>query len=202
MKKIFCLFALTAMFALNAFADVKVYTPTPKQEKTPKQLKAIDTELHISIEKDAKEARLLIPKSQIKQLRAELSQLDGDDSDVVATSFNFSRVQTVASGLFLSLALVFGGVWFARSRKADLKANKTLVVGAVLFLSGAFATIAFANIGPPLDARSITGKIFTDAVHQYKQASGKIKVEATDENYGIQLIVPDVPKDDKPNREE
>jgi hypothetical protein len=189
MKRIFCLLALVMMLALNTFADVRFETPVPKPTKTPKQLKSIDTTLSIRLREDAKEARLLIPKSQIKQLRMELAELD-DESDE-PSALSFTRTQTIVSGLFLSLAFVFGGVWFARSRKPDLKANKTLAVGAILFLSGAFATIAFANVGPPIEARSITGKIFSDAVHQYNQASGKIKVETTNEEYGIQLIVPD-----------
>lgn len=190
MKRIFSLYALIVVFSINAFADVRLETPTPKAEKTPKQVKSIDTNLSISIRKDAKEARLLIPKSQIKQLRIELAELD-DDADE-PTALTFTRTQTVVSGLFLSLAFVFGGVWLARSRKTDVKANKTLIVGAGLFLSGALATITYANIGPPPEARSITGKMFSDAVHQYKQGSGKIKVETTNEEYGIQLIVPDV----------
>jgi len=192
MKRIFCLFALIAMLALTAFADVRFDTPSPKPTKTPKQVKSIETTLSIRLREDAKEARLLIPKSQIKQLRMELAELDDETDEPTASAF--TRTQTIVSGLFLSLAFVFGGVWFARSRKPDLKTNKTLAVGAILFLSGAFATIAFANVGPPIEARSITGKIFSDAVHQYNQASGKIKVETTNEEYGIQLIVPDAKK--------
>ena len=198
MKKLLGLTALVFLFSVAAFADIRIETPTP--EKTPKQVKSIDTTLSISLRSDAKEARLLIPKSQLKQLRAELAQLD-DDADTSASS-GFTKTQTIVSGIFLSLAFVFGGVWLARTRKPATKTGKALVVVAVLFLSGAFATIAFANIGPPIEARSITGKIFTDAVHQYKQASGKIKVEATDENYGIQLIVPDVPRENTSNKEE
>jgi hypothetical protein len=137
----------------------------------------------------------LIPKSQIRQLRMELAQLDDETDEPVASTL--SGTQTVVSGLFLSLALVFGGVWLARSRQGDLKTNKAVAVGAILFLSGALATAAYANIGPPFEARSITGKIFAQPVHQYKSASGKIKVESTDSDYGIELIVPDVPNEDE-----
>lgn len=200
MKKIFGLSALIFLFSMSAFADIRVETPTPKPEKTPKQAKSIETTLGISLRRDAKEARLIIPKSQIKQLRAGLEQLD-DDADTSA-SLSFTKTQTVVSGLFLSLALVFGGVWFARSGKNATKTGKTLVIGAILFSTGAFATIAFANIGPPIEARSITGKIFSDAVHQYSQASGKIKVETSDTADYIELIVPDAPGDNKPREEE
>jgi hypothetical protein len=195
MIKIFSSIALIAIFALVAFADVRL-PDTPK----PKQSKSIDTQLHISIDRNAKEARLRIPKSQIKQLRAELEQLD--DTDATA-SLGFSRTQTIVSGLFLSLAFVFGGVWLARSRssKGETKTSKALVVGAGLFLTGAMTTIAFANAGPPPEARSITGKIFSNSVHVYKRASGKIKLETTDETDGIELIVPDVKSSDRNGEE-
>jgi hypothetical protein len=196
MKKILSLTALIILFTSAALADIRLETPTPKAAKTPKKAKSIDSDLRIRISSDEKEARLIIPKSQLKQLRAELENLDEEESGSTA-ALNFSKTKTIASGLFLSLALVFGGVWLARTRKLDLKANKTLVVGAGLFFIGALATVTFANIGPPFEARSITGKIFSPAVHQYKQAWGTIKVETSDSSDGIELIVPDAPKDDR-----
>jgi hypothetical protein len=194
MKRIFCLCALAAIFSVAALADVRL-PDTPKPTPSPKQKKAIDTIFHISLRKDAKEARLLIPKDQLKQLRAELEALDDGAENTAFLSF--SRTQTIVSGLFLSLAVVFGGVWLTRARGTGPKPNKTVVAGAALFLGGAFATLVLANVGPPPEARSITGRIFTPAVHQYKQASGKIRLETTDDNYGVELIVPDVPADTK-----
>jgi len=55
-------------------------------------------------------------------------------------------------------------------------------------------------MGPPPEARSITGKIFTPGVHMYKQASGKIRVEASDNDW-IELIVPDVADEKKTGEE-
>lgn len=194
MKRIFSVCLLAAMFSIAAFADVRL-PDTPKPTPAPNEKKAIDTMFSISLRKDAKEARLLIPKDQIKQLRAQLDELDNDSNNTALLSF--SRTQTILGGLFLSLGMVFGGVWLTRVRKSDLKPNKTAVAGAVLFLCGVFAVIAYANVGPPPAARSITGRIFTPAVHEYKQASGKIKLETTDNNYGVQLIVPDVADETK-----
>jgi len=195
MKRIFSLCALLTIFSIGALADIprpKTPTPTP----TPKQKKSFESNFYISIEKDAKEARLVIPKSMVSQLRAELDELDGGANN--AAFLTFSRTQTIVSGLFLSLAVIFGGVWLTRSRgKNGLKPNKTLIAGAVLFLFGAFATLVYANVGPPPEARSITGKLFTPAVHQYKQAWGAVRVETTDQGSGIQLIVPDVPGEKK-----
>ena len=193
MKRIFSLCALLAIFSVAAVADVRL-PDTPKPTPPKKEKKAIDSHFRISIQKDAKEARLLIPKDQIKQLRAQLDELDGDSN--TSALLSFSRAQTIVGGLFLSLAMVFGGVWFSRSRKTGFKPNKAVVAGAVLFFVGAFAVVSFANMGPPMEARSITGKIFTPAVHMYKQAWGKIKVETTDDDE-IELIVPDPPSETK-----
>jgi hypothetical protein len=193
MKRILVLLAFFALFANNAFADIA----RPEPNKT-KPSKAIDSRMTIRIDKNAKEAKLIIPKNQLKQLRAELEQLDDDDSDTTAAaaSLNFTRAQTVAGGLFLSLAFIFGGFWFARNKKPEVKANKTLAIGAVLFLSGALATIAYANAGPPPEARSISGKMFTPAVHLYKFATGKVKLETSDTAKQIELIVPETPNPD------
>lgn len=195
MKKLFCSIALIMSLALVAFADVRL-PDTPK----PKQSKSIETRLHISLDTNAREARLRIPKSQLKQLRAELEQLD----DAPATAaLNFSKTQTVVSGLFLSLAFVFGGVWLARSRRSETKRSKTLIVGAGLLLTGAMTTIAFANIAPPVESRSINGKIFSESVHRYKRAFGKIKLEISDDSEEeIELIVPDVKTPNVTGREE
>jgi hypothetical protein len=100
------------------------------------------------------------------------------------------------SGLFLSLAIVFGGVWFMRTGKANSTTNKG-VIAAVLLSCVASATFVFANAGPPAEARSITGKIFSPAMHMYGFGWGKIKVETTeDDSDRITLIVPNPPGPD------
>jgi hypothetical protein len=178
--------------SLVAMADIP-RPATPKPTPSPKQKKAIDTWLSIRLDRDAREARLVIPKSQVKQLRAELDELDGG-ADNTAAVRGFTGTQTIVSGMLLTLAFVFGGVWLTRSGKMATKNGRAFGIGAFLFLGGAFATVVFANIGPPLEARSITGKIFAPGVHTYKQASGDIKLETSAEGDHIQLIVPD-PKD-------
>jgi hypothetical protein len=183
-------------FSFAALADIP-RPSTPKPTETPKQRKAIDTTLSITLTK-TKTAKLKIPKSQIKQLRAQLDELDGGGESNTASAqaprFSFGRLQTIVSGAFLSLAIAFGGIWFARSKKAETKTGRSLAIGAFLFLSGAVATAVLANAGPPPEARSITGKIFSDHVHQYKQASGEIKLMVSDDPNGrdvIELEVPD-----------
>jgi hypothetical protein len=195
MKKILFAAVVLGLFAVAGMADVRLPSPTPTAKV--KEKKSIETSLYIRLDRDAKEARLIIPKSQVRQLRAQLDGLDdGTNDTAAATSRGFTGTQTIMSGVFLTLAFVFGGVWLARSGKNVSRSGKALGLGAFLFLGGAFATIVFANAGPPPEARSITSKMFTQAVHMYKFGSGTIKLETSDKEDAddVELIVPD-PKD-------
>jgi len=179
MKKLVLTAVILMSFSTAALADI-ARPSTPKPTETPKQRKSIDTTLSIMLTK-TKTAKLKIPRSQIAQLRAQMDELDGGGNNTAAVSRSggFTRLQTIVSGAFLSLALVFGGLWFARTRKIDTKGARGLA-------------IVLANAGPPDEARSITGKIFTEAVHSYKQASGEIKLMVSDEEGDrIVLVVPD-----------
>jgi hypothetical protein len=200
MKRLLFATVFVTLFSLAALADIP-RPSTPKPVKTPKQAKSIDTNLMIQLDRNAKEAKLIIPKSQIQRLRAELDELDGGANNTAAVSrSSFTGTQTIVSGMFLTLAFVFGGVWLARSGKTVSKNGRALGIGAFLFLGGAFATFVFANAGPPPEARSITGKMFTQAVHTYKFGSGAIKLEmSTDpDEDDVELIVPDPKDDNKP----
>jgi len=192
MKRLFSLCVLLGMFSLAAFADVRL-PDTPKPTPAPKQKKTIESNMTIRLDKKASEARLIIPKSQIKQLRAALDDLDDDTGN---TALNIGRTQTIVSGLFLSLAFVFGGVWFARARKNDGKINKTAAAAIMLFLVGASATAAFANMGPPTELRSISSKLFNKQIFGgWNSATGKIKIEVTEKDGGpVELVVPDKPE--------
>lgn len=182
MKKFIYSIVFILLLSFSAFADIR-FPDTPKPTATPKQEKSIDSNMIIRLDSNATDATLIIPKSQIQQLRAQLDQLDDTNQPLLT----FSRTQTIVSGLFLSLAIVFGGVWFSKRGKA----NKTLIAGAVLLLLGSAATIVFANVGPPTDLRSISGKLFDKNVFgSWNRASGNIKIKVTDSGSSLELIVP------------
>jgi len=193
MKRIVEVGVVVLLFCIVAFADM---APINKPAKTKK---SIDSNLTIRLEKDAKQARLVIPKSAIRNLRAQLDEIDQDgDATATASVTGVSRIQTIMAGSFLSLAIVFGGVWFTRSKKIG---TKTTAVIALAMLSGAVVTLVYANAGPPPETRSITGKLFAPSVHYYNFASGPIKIEITDEQHGVELIVPDLQEAPKPGEE-
>ena len=157
-----------------------------KPDKPKKPPKGIDTWMYIKLDRDATKARLIIPRSQLQQLRAELDQIDGDTS----TALTFAATQTIVSGALLSLAFVFGGLWFVRSSARN---STSAAAASVLLALGSVAAYVHGNAGPPTEARSITGKMFTQAVHLYKQGSGDIKLEVSDDVETPELIVPDKP---------
>jgi hypothetical protein len=199
MKTMTCVAAILLAASLAAFANIR--NPDIKPVKTPKPKPAagLVTSMSIRLDREATEARLIIPKAQLKQLRAELEELDeeNDNTAAVVTTPGVSRTQTIMSGIFLSLAIVFGGMWFARSGKAATKAGKGFVAVAVVAGVAAGATYIYANAGPPPEARSITGKMFSQAVHIYGFGGGEVRLEAGSEDH-IKLIVPN-PKTERPS---
>jgi hypothetical protein len=190
MQKLTILSLSILVFAASALADIPRPDSTPNRAKKPA---AVDTHLSIVLDRDAKEARLIIPRSQIKALRAEFDNIDGDPDETTAalSSTGISRLQLIVSGVFLSLAVAFAGIWFSRNRKMSATAGSSSVAGMVIFAVGAFATIVYGNAGPPPAAREITGKMFSQAIHVYKFGSGKIKLEVSDTETQPKLIVPD-----------
>ena len=198
MKKILSLSVFLILFSIVALADIRL-PETPK----PDSKKSIDSFLSIKFDKNTKEAKLIIPKSQLKQLRAELEQLDNEQDTNANAKTGFTRAQTIIGGLFMSLAILSGGVWLTRTKKLDPKTGKNLVIGAILFLSGAVATIVYANAGPPPELRQITSKLFDKKVFGYwNSAGGKIKIQVSDTAQNPELIVPDVTDEKKPSDEE
>lgn len=191
MKQIVLAVFLGAGLAVAAVADI------PKPSKPTKPKASLDAVLNISLKRDAKEARLIIPKSAITQLRAQLDGMGGADDTAAAMTATGAgaRLPTIVGGLFLSLAIVFGGIWFARAGKLSPRTSSAIVLLVIFTAVGSAATFVYGNAGPPPEARSITGKMFTQAVHIYGFGSGQIKLEASDDpNQPLELIVPD-PKD-------
>ena len=180
------------MFAAPAMADIARPNTTPKK---PVKTNSLETRLDIRIRRDAKEAKLILSKAQLNQLRADLDAIDGGASD--RASAGITGVQTIAGGVFLSLAMVFGGIWFARSGKL----SKSAAAGLIAIATGALATMVYPNAGPPPEASSITGKMFAPGMHYYKFGGGKIKLEISADETNPVLIVPDTEEPKKAGEE-
>ena len=191
MKILITLVALF-MFAGSAIADIARPNTTPRK---PAKTTSIDTRLDIRIRRDAKEAKLILSKAQLNQLRADLDAIDGGATDTA--SAGITGIQTIAGGVFLSLAMVFAGIWFARSGRL----TKPAAAGFIAIAVGGLATMVYANAGPPPEASSITGKMFAPGMHYYKFGGGKIKLEISADETNPVLIVPDTEEPKKPGDE-
>ncbi len=200
MKRMILLSVLLALAAVTALADIARPDRTPNGTRKPKL--GTEATLRIKIDRNATEAKLIIPKSKLKQLRAELDQADDDNAQASTESLGSGtqRLQTIMGGFFLSLSVVFGGFWVARKKGG--KGGQAAALIAVAGASAAAVSVVYANVGPPPAARSITSKLFDQKIiRPYNFAEGKIMIETGDgETY--QLIVPDAgdgPESERPN---
>lgn len=182
-KKYLVLLAVL-LFAVPAFADIARPDRTPKR---PKKETAIDSRLTIRLDKDAKEARLIIPRSELKGL---IAQLGTDEMPAVKVG-GISQTQTIMGGTLISLAILFGGVWAFRSGKLATRSGKVTASVALVLAGSAMTSLVYANIAPPLETRSIKGSIFSPAIQKYKFVSGRIKLEVGEDESTPTLIVPD-----------
>lgn len=134
-------------------------------------------------------SRLQIPRRVLRQLRADI---DGEDSQVAAWfGGGASPLQTVVAGVFLSLAVVFSGVWLVRTkRRALARRVATLAIALCALCATAAATaVVMANIGPP--PRTVYyPDTLPQAVQDGTMLEGPVKVEIVDSGTEIKLIVP------------
>lgn len=183
------LLATTAL----AFADIA----NPDNRNRNQSNSDLKTQMQIATDDKAKEAKLIIPRSIFQQMRA---QADGNNSQTTATTsrfFNMTGAQTAMSGIFLSLAFAFGGVWLVRSRKGVERTARAVALSvAILLIGGIAAGVAYANAGPPPVARSLTSKILIQEL-QWWGAYGEVKVEIVEEGNEIRLVLPRLKITDK-----
>jgi len=193
------LILLTSVVAFSDIAPERTPKPTPTPKTTP-----VSVLMSIKMDSNAKVATLSIPREQLKQLRAEIDQIDNENDNTAAATGIFSRTQTIVSGAFLSLAVVFGGMWFVRSGKSATKTGKTLVILAMIGFVGSAATFVYANAGPPPELRSISSTLFDKKAFGYwTSAMGKVNLTVSDAQV-IELNVPAPKKwpNDKENKDD
>lgn len=172
-----------ALLIVSVFVmTVSVFADEAPPKATPKP-RSVQISMTVMMNGEAKEARLLIPKSYLRSLRAELDDPSAADEHAAL------RSRTVVGGVLMSIAFVFGGVWFFRNGNV-----KAVAAGlALIALGAAGASMVFGNAGPPPQGRSITGKLFDPEVRRTGFAYGKVRLEASDAE-NVQLIVPNPPE--------
>ena len=101
-----------------------------------------------------------------------------------------SSLRTVMAGLFMFLAVSFGGVWLARSGQ---RRNHKAIAAALLvaFVLGIGAVIVRANAGPP---GYIRWQNLPQSLKDGKETSGGVEIELVPGNDNMKLIIPMRPK--------
>ena len=169
MKNITGILLILLIFTLAAFADIKPpIRPAPTSTVAPA---ATEAKMAISVSGFETEATLVIHKSMVEKINAAL-KAKGEDKLITSAGAGIASTQTIVGGLFLSLALVFGGVWLARAKGPISKPALGIVVFAIF---GMGATLVIGNVPPPKRI-PLTSAIIDDKVLGRYVAAGKVKI--------------------------
>ncbi|HEV2861341.1 MAG TPA: hypothetical protein VGX48_10070 [Pyrinomonadaceae bacterium] len=173
-----------------AFADVRLpdNRNNAGNRRDPKPPVGRPYSMSIEADYDNREAELLIPASALRQLRAELE----DETPSFAASLGVGGLppaHTAAAGVLLSLGLVFGGLWFARSGRSARVRRTAVVIAVCALCAGAATTLTLANLAPPsmpLNAGTLPQAVDGDP------RTGRVRVFVVrdDVSSEIKLIVP------------
>jgi hypothetical protein len=168
---------------MSTFADI----PSPNSNKVRRQPRPNPVTMRIQPSESASDAKLVIPRDILQQLRASLDGTDQQDAASV-TSNGEHNSRTIIAGIFMSISLAFGGVWLMRRGATSGKLVGTTAVIALIGASGIATGIALGN-APPYFPRSLTSKILTPQL-QWSGANGKVMVEVVADGDQITLVLP------------
>lgn len=183
-RLVFTIFLLLGLSGL-AVADIPVGKPKPQPSpivtqrsdgKLPSEPGYANMYINIGTADDG--PTLIIEKSMLDKINAANAGTVASGS----TGGLSMELSSVVAGVFLSLAMVFGGLWFVRNRRPISKLAATSLLLAV----GGAATIVYANAGPPKKF-DINSTIFKDEVLGYTTISGKVKIKVVDRNTGFDI---------------
>jgi len=171
-----------AASAIFAFGDIARPKPTAASKEEAKTV--LYTGLEVTTDAKAYEARLQISRDTLEKIVKEASGTSSGQSMTQRLMHSSSR--TMMAGLFMFLAVSFGGVCLARSGQ---RRNQKGVV-AVVLLFAAFmgaAVVVRANAGPP---GYIYWQSLPNNLTNGKSTSGGVSVEIVPDNERIKLIIP------------
>lgn len=178
------LILLTAICALLAsavlaFGDIAKPKPTPVEPKT-----LFYSGLTIVSDTKGYEARLQISEDTLKRLQAAAA--NNGSSGSMTDRLMHSSTRTMMAGLFMFLAVSFGGVWLARSgQRRNHKAIAAVLLFA--FALGVGTVIVRANAGPP---GYIRWQNLPQSLKDGKETSGGVEVEVVPGDENMKLIIP------------
>ena len=170
-----------AISAICIFAD----DGSPQTSVAPESKTVAYSRLTIVADNKPWDATLQISEGALKRLQEGAARRG--DSTSLTQSITHSSTRTMMAGLFMFLAISFGGVWFARSGKTqNVKSIAAVLVVASIF---ALATVMVrANAGP-------TGYIYWHNLPQSlkdgKETSGGLNIQIVPgDDSEMKLLIP------------
>ena len=175
MKKLFCLITLLTLFSISVFADIAPRKPQPTPTPTPAKKNAA---MSIFLSDQVSAPTLVIKKDFLRELSGT-----SENTSVPAA---VASTQNIVGGAFLSLAVIFGGVWLMRGKKEMSKTTAAAIAVSIFGLAG---TIAYANIAPPKRYPRINQDIFSKKVLKEGTAESRINVRISDSEYNNDFVL-------------
>jgi hypothetical protein len=178
---------LLSLFGSSGFADEAPPARKPPI-RPPQPAELVTVPFVIQTDETIQVPELRVPKSQAGSFQSVGTTGTGSGSGISST-------QTIVGGLFLSCAIIAGGLWLVRSRMP--KAVKAGAALAFLIAGTGSAVAVFANkAAPPPYWRAGT---LPRALQNDKELSGNVKIVLVDsKDDTIRLVLPVV----KTNRSE
>ena len=168
--------ALMALLASALYAFGDIARPKPKP--------LLYSGLTITSDSQAGEARLVISEDTLKHLQ-EAATRDGGGA-ALSQQIMHSSSRTIMAGLFMFLAISFGGIWLARSsQRRNTKAIAAAILVGVIF--GIGTIMVRANAGPP---PYIRWQNLPQNLKDGKETNGGISIEVVPGSDNMKLIIP------------
>ena len=164
--------------AIFTFADIARPKPSPAEAKI-----IFYSGLTVVSDPKAYEARLQISQDTFKRMQ-EAAAREGGTS--LSQNIMHSSTRTIMAGLFMFLAVSFGGVWLARAnqRRSHRSIAAVLLVAVVL---GIGTVIVRANAGPP---GYIRWQNLPQSLKDGKETVGGVQIELVPGDDNMKLIIP------------
>ncbi len=174
------------LFVSGCLADVPPQNRKPPI-RPPQPAEPVTVPFVIQTDETIRVPELRVPKNQAVSFQNLGLIENGSSSGISAT-------QTIVGGLFLSCAIIAGGLWLVRSRMPKaVKAGAALV----FLIAGAGSAVVFANKAAP--SPYWRAGTLPRALQNDKELSGNVKIVLVDsKDDTIRLVLPVV----KTNRSE
>lgn len=180
-RTILLIAAVCALLAsgIYAFGDIARPKPSPAEGKV-----IFYSGLSVVSDPKAYEARLQISQGTLKRLQDAAARQGGSSS--LTQNIMHSSTRTMMAGVFMFLAVSFGGVWLARSnQKRNVKATAAILT--IAFVVGLATVIVRANAGPP---GYIRWQNLPQSLKDGKETVGGVQIELMPGDDNMKLIIP------------